>query len=419
MGLALANQRKFTRSGGTDAEVREAPIYQTWYVRFVAIFALLCLATVGSVWFSSSIDSQVKITVSVLVIALVAAFWLFGQWHLITSDLHAIGYLAFNLVCVAIGIRLYDGTALLLFAAYWMAFAYLHTKPAIIYTVFLTIASQWGFGTFDGGIGWNLETLIFACILAVIIGMSTMMASYIEAFQREAEKNRALLGELQRAQASLIEREREAGVESERQRLAGEIHDTIAQHFASVITNLNAATELNKSRPTEAREHVAHAMQAAQEGITDSRSLLSTMQPVVTEGRTLDDVLQSIASAPYPGTGPEVHFVSDGEPASIGRVRESLLVRGLQEALRNARKHAEASEIKVTLTWLENEVLLDVSDNGIGFDPDSVTPRHDGFRVGLANMASRIEESGGTFVLDSAPHEGTAITISFLTGDDA
>ena len=95
------------------------------------------------------------------------------------------------------------------------------------------------------------------------------------------------------------------------------------------------------------------------------------------------------------------------------------LVRALQETMRNIRKHANATEVSVTLTWLEDEVLLDVSDNGRGFDPDTLRPGHTGYKIGLANMKSRIEEADGTFVLDSTPNEGTSVTISFATGDES
>lgn len=92
------------------------------------------------------------------------------------------------------------------------------------------------------------------------------------------------------------------------------------------------------------------------------------------------------------------------------------MVRALQESLRNIGKHAAASDVVVRLSWLEDEVLMDISDNGLGFDPAGLVPGSDGYQLGLSTMESRVESCGGTFALESSPNEGTSITVSFPTG---
>lgn len=415
MGVAPAKQNILTRCGvgvGAPADT----MYVGWYHRFLALFGLLALAVIAGVSFDSSVSTGQSSVVVVTVVAMMLWFWFFGQWQQIQSDLHAVIYLLGNVIGITICIRIWDSSALMLFAIYWFGFAYLYTRYAIVYAFVLTISTQWAFGALGSNLGFNLDTLIAAGLLIVLLGFSAMMARYIEAFQVEAERNKALVTELKRTQQSLIEREREAGIEQERRRMAGEIHDTIAQHFASVITNLRAAHELSDANADTSRQHLNHAFLAAQQGLADSRALLSTMQPDVLLGRSLTDTIQSILEE-WSGTSSAVtSFDHDGAPAQLSRAQEAILVRALQESLRNIEKHANASKVVVTLTWLEDEMLMDITDTGRGFDPESIDAGANGYKLGLITMQSRIESAGGTFALESATGEGTSVTVSFPTG---
>ena len=420
MGVIPNKQNVITRCNLGQFALNNDNMYAAWYRRFVLLFGALGLITIAASWLKSDLSTTRQIVITATVLALLGWFWFFGQWHLVTSDFHAALYLLGNILGIVILIRTWDGTSLLLFAIYWFGFAYLYTRYALIYALILTISTQWAFGAFDSNMGLNVDTFASVGVLVVILGFSGMMARYIEAFQNEAEKSRHLLAELKRAQESLINREREAGVEQERRRMAGEIHDTIAQHFASIITNLRAAREQEISDPALMQQHVANAFAAAQQGLTDSRSMLATMQPDVLLGRSLTDVLTSVVeewSAPQPGIN--VTLSSEGEPATLSRAQESLLVRATQEALRNIGKHAGATSVDVRISWLEDEMLLDITDNGIGFTPAHVEAGKNGYQLGLATMESRVEAAGGTFALESAPGEGVSITISFPTGGDA
>lgn len=369
-------------------------------------------------WFDSSLDVRQTWIVIGTVIAMVLWFLFFGQWHIIRSDTHAIIYLLGNIVGITVCIRIWDSSALLLFAVYWFGFGYLYTRYAIIYAFVLTISTQWAFGTLGSNLGFNLDTLVAAGLMIVLLGFSTMMAKYIEAFQNEAERNKALVAELKRTQQSLIEREREAGIEHERRRMAGEIHDTIAQEFASIITNLRAAVKLEHLDQPAAYGHIKLSLAAAQKGLSDSRAMLSTMQPDVLLGRSLTEVVRSIVEEWSARSTGIARFETDGRPRQLSRAQESLLVRALQESLRNVDKHAQASEVAARLTWLEDEVLMDISDNGAGFQPDAIEAGANGYRMGLATMQSRVESAGGTFALESTPGEGTSITVSFPIGDE-
>ncbi len=402
---------------GTSANGED--MYDAFYRRFLLVFAALTLAVIVGASLDSSLSTGRTLIVVGIVITMALWFWFFGQWQNIKSDTHAIVYLLGNVAGITVAIRLWESSALLLFAIYWFGFAYLQTKYAIVYAFVLTIATQWAFGTVGSNIGFNMDTLVAAGLLIVLLGFSGMMARYIEAFQVEAERNKALVAELKRTQQSLIEKEREAGVEQERRRMAGEIHDTIAQHFASIITNLRAVNELDGTDTTISRQHLTHAVTAAQRGLSDSRAMLSTMQPDVLLGRSLTDVLQAIVKEWDATSTISSTFVTEGTASQLTPPQESVLVRALQESLRNIDKHAKARQADVRLTWLEDEVLMDISDDGIGFNPESIDAGANGYHLGLSTMESRVESVGGSFALESTPGEGTSITIAFPTGDEA
>lgn len=415
VGVAVENKNRITRCGvGSGASGEN--MYVGWYYRFLLLFGVLCLVVITGAIFDSTLTFRNTTIVVATVVAMALWFWFFGQWKQINSDLHAIVYLLGNVAGITLCIRLWDSSALLLFAVYWFGFAYLHTRYAIVYAFVLTISTQWAFGTLGSNIGFNFDTLVAVGLLIVLLGFSAMMARYIEAFQMEAERNKSLVAELKRTQQQLLEREREAGIEQERHRMAGEIHDTLAQHFTSIITNLRAAEQLQGMDDAVSQQHVVHAFSAAQQGLADSRTMLSTMQPDVLLGSSLSEVLHSLATEWEATSGAIVHFETHGDAANLTKEEELMMVRALQEGLRNTGKHAQASEVRITLTWLENEVLLDITDNGIGFDQDLVQVGANGYQLGLHTMQSRVEAAGGTYALESTPGEGTSITISFPTG---
>lgn len=385
-----------------------------WVNRFLVLFAAFALIAGVSIWFQQEIGLQTRLIDNGLIIVLIAWFWFFGRWDLLDSDLRASMYLVGNLAIVIPLIRIWDGNGLFLFAAYWFGFAYLRVVPALVYAAVLTVSSQWAFGTVAfTEFAVNRSTLGGLGVLIILLMFSGFMASYIEAAHEESDRNRALLSELRSAQEALARQEREAGKVAERGRLAGEIHDTIAQQFISVITNLRAAG----ANLSTGDVHLQNALEAATQGLQDSRNLLATMQPDILRGRTLTQVLQEIAAKANRPAGPNVTFTEDGAAAQLDRSIEILLVRALQESLRNIHKHAEAENVAVRLSWLGDEVLLDIQDDGIGFDPKLVATGSAGHHMGIATARHRVENAGGTFMLESAPGEGTSLAVSFPIGE--
>ena len=405
---------EISRPGLGEPVTNDEIAYKRWYDRFIAIFATIAFLAIVLALTDSELGTGDRVAVVALIAGAIAWFVWRGRWESLTSDARLAIFLAGQLVLVTLAIRTWDGAGLLLFSAYWLGFAYCRMWPALVYAAFLTVSTQWAFGVFDN-VQWADPSVSISIILggSLALLISGMMVGYIEGFARESDRRAQLLEELRTAQAELAERERDAGMRQERERLSAEIHDTIAQHFTSIVTNLTAAESRVEHNPDAARGHVDAAMTAARQGITDARRMVRALAPEVLTGRSISEALREIATSQH---GPiAVQFEESGEPALMNRLHEAILVRALQEALGNIRKHSEATSATVTLSWEEDDMILDIADNGTGFDIGQATPQQDGSRMGLHSMRTRVESAGGTWMLDSSPGEGTSLAISFPT----
>ena len=170
MGVATVPRNKITRAGITDSGSGGREIYVGWYRRFLVLFGALALAVIAGASFDSSLGTRQTLVVVGIVIALALWFWFYGQWHLVRSDAHAIAYLLGNVIGITVCIRLWEPSAMMLFAMYWLGFAYLYTRYAIVYAFILTVATQWAFGTVGSNLGFNLDTLVAVALLVLLLG---------------------------------------------------------------------------------------------------------------------------------------------------------------------------------------------------------------------------------------------------------
>jgi signal transduction histidine kinase len=197
----------------------------------------------------------------------------------------------------------------------------------------------------------------------------------------------------------------------ERQRLAREIHDILAQGLAGIITQLEAA-EQARLHPDVWRSHVDRARTLARESLTEARRSVQALQPEQLEGARLADAIADMARQWSATTSVALTFETTGRPMSLHPELEITLFRVAQEALTNVAKHAEASRVGLTLSYMEDVVLLDVRDDGIGFatGPMSANGRTaSGQRFGLHAMEQRLHRVGGKLEIESAPGAGTAL----------
>ena len=224
----------------------------------------------------------------------------------------------------------------------------------------------------------------------------------LELLVREAKARQAL----ELAQRELEEASRQAGMLAERQRLAREIHDTLAQNFASVVVHLEAAEGALGS--PNAVNYISQARSTAREGLSEARRLVWALRPELLEGVPLPEALQQLLRRWQSASSYEARFTLAGEPRPLHPEIELSLLRITQEALNNVRKHAQANLVNVTLSYLEGLVMLDVQDDGVGIDERATNSG--GF--GLRSIRERVEALGGEFTVESEPGRGTILAVS-------
>lgn len=198
--------------------------------------------------------------------------------------------------------------------------------------------------------------------------------------------------------ARLGERAREAAILVERNRIARDIHDTLAQGFTGVVVNLEAASRtLKKDNVPVALEHIEHARGLAQSCLDEARLSVCALRPDVLQHASLAQALQAQVERTQ-ASGAQAQILIRGTPAPLPRDVEGELLRIAQESITNVLKHARAQHVEVTLTYEPDGVAMSIADDGIGFDPGGL---HDGF--GLLGMHERAQRIGAELMVASAP----------------
>jgi signal transduction histidine kinase len=215
--------------------------------------------------------------------------------------------------------------------------------------------------------------------------------------------------------ALLHESTRSATVAEERNRLAREIHDTLAQGFTGVILQLEGAEQVLGNDPAAALEHIDKARALARNSLQEARRSVWNLVPGPLEQDTLDAaIFQAVQDLGAEGEL-EVSFSCTGEPHQLSVEAQTCLLRVTQEALANVRRHARAGRVEVSLAYEEAGVSLTIRDDGGGFDPDAPRPAGRGGGFGLIGMRERCQLANGVFTVESAPRQGTVIHV-FLWG---
>ncbi|MEY9988661.1 signal transduction histidine kinase [Streptomyces sp. V4I8] len=233
--------------------------------------------------------------------------------------------------------------------------------------------------------------------------------------ERHTARQRALIDDLIRTRHELAASERREGTLAERQRLAMEIHDTLAQGLSSQRMLLQAADLVWTTEPDKARAHVRTAASVAEHNLTEARRFVHDLAPAdLARGGGLAEALRALA-AREAGSGAHlavrVHVVDDGRLPELPDRVQSALLRIAQGALANVREHASADNAALTLTLLDDTVVLDVTDDGGGFDPTALPDSPGAERGhGLPAMRARLRALGGTLTVESAPGEGTVLS---------
>lgn len=205
--------------------------------------------------------------------------------------------------------------------------------------------------------------------------------------------------------ARLSEQARQAAVLGERNRIARDIHDTLAQGFTGVIVNLEAANRaLRKDNVELAAQHIEHSRNLAQSGLAEARLSVGALRPDVVPRVDLVEALQTMLRRFEASEALEGRVEVAGDRCPLPADVENELLRIAQESMTNVLKHAKARYVTLTLAFDADAVHLWVTDDGVGFDPGA---HHDGF--GLLGMRERAERIGAKLHVTSRPRHGTRV----------
>jgi signal transduction histidine kinase len=365
-------------------------------------FALIWVATLVSVLAADHPGRPVRAVAAALLVPLVPLYVRVGR-RLIQGDppdqRRTIGYLTAALALVLPSAVLVGETRLLAFALIPQCFMTLRLRSALVAVAVVNLvpvagwALLWRPSTRD--VAFNALFSLVSFVFSVAVGI--WIIRIIEQSQERAE----LIAELDARRHEISRLSEAHGALAERERLAREIHDTLAQGFTSLVMLIQAVeAELDHDLP-EARRHLRLMDATARQNLAEARALVAGGAPADLDGASLPDALGRLAArhdAALEVTGP-VRTLPAGP--------EVVALRTCQEALANARKHAGSSvTVGVSLAYADDMLTVSVRDEGPGFDPAAVRGGY-----GLAGLRARAVEVGGTAEVRSAPGDGTVVTV--------
>jgi signal transduction histidine kinase len=279
-------------------------------------------------------------------------------------------------------------------------------------------------GAQAGGLplGSGIQWILFAALVLANSVLQMAIAHMTEQEARRARERTETITELERTNtalqqaldenaalhAQLLVQAREAGVADERRRLAAEIHDTIAQGLTGIIAQLQVVA--NAPDLTTARTHLDRASTLARHSLGEARRSVQNLAPIALEHDGLPEALKNTVAEWGERTGVRAEFTVTGTTEQLHDEVSATLLRIVQEALSNAARHARATRVGVTLSFVGEEVLLDIRDDGRGFDPLALPERTRTGGFGLDGMRARAERIAGTLAVESEPGHGTALS---------
>ncbi|MFD4560497.1 sensor histidine kinase [Streptomyces sp. NPDC058469] len=279
-------------------------------------------------------------------------------------------------------------------------------------------------GAQAGGLpfGSAVQWILFAALVAANSGLQMAIAHLTQAETQRSRERTETITELERTNtalqqaldenaalhAQLLVQAREAGVADERRRLAAEIHDTIAQGLTGIIAQLQVVA--NAPDLTTARTHLERASTLARHSLGEARRSVQNLAPIALENDGLPEALKNTVAEWGERTDVRAEFTVTGTTEQLHDEVSATLLRIAQEALSNAARHARAGRVGVTLSFLGDEVILDIRDDGQGFDPLALPDRTRAGGFGLDGMRARAERIAGSLAIESEPGHGTALS---------
>lgn len=294
---------------------------------------------------------------------------------------------------------------LMLFILSPQVFLLLSIRPASIMIVVLnTGALLIGLTRTQMATGQVWQSL--ALTIGVIV-LSIVFSYRLTSASDENAQHRALIAKLEERQHEIAELSKQQGVSNERERIAREMHDTLAQGFTSIIALGHVVADELDSEPVAAKQHIEMMMRTARENLNESRRIIAELMPGHLNESSLIEAIERIGDSVKEETGIDVSVMMTGSPRSGPANLEVAILRVCQESLSNVRKHAHARSVDINLGYASETVTLTVHDDGIGFSPETLSMGY-----GMQSMRSRLDNLGGQMQVESSAF-GTTITACF------
>jgi signal transduction histidine kinase len=381
---------------------RWAPVWHGAFYFVLGLASTLALADEVSSWSRRGV-------ILAPALGLAAWYWFWAVrrrvWNLPLSQVAT--YLAVAAVLWVVLLLLHGAFLIVAFSAYAQVLGFLPTtRSAVLGAVALTLlvlVMQ----------GIKMEPLTPAAFLFAVAsaGAAILLSLWVSAIIRQSRERHRLVEELEATRAELAAAERLAGKLEERERLASEIHDTLAQGFTSIVTLLEATDAQLEQGEVTARRFVGQALDSARDNLAEARRLVWALQPEALVGSSLVEALGRLVVRLQDETGVDARFVVTGTPQVLSTQTVIALLRAAQEGSANIRKHAQATEVVLTLSYVGDQVILDLRDDGCGFDPTALDGHKGelGGGFGLRGLGARLAALGGRLDVESTRGEGTVL----------
>lgn len=317
------------------------------------------------------------------------------------SDRAGLVYLLVAITVTGAGCALDPFLTLLLFLVYpqvWLLSP--NVRRGVLLTGLLTGATLVGFGV-HYSFSYEVMRDVVPQML-VSTAFSTALGIWISRVVDQSRERAELLVALEQAREALAQAHRAQGVASERERVAREVHDTLAQGFTSVVVLAQTAAAVADD-PARTREQLAAIEDVARENLAEARALVAAFAPPALATSTLTSAVARLVERVRRETGLRVDLQVEGPLDALDREQEVVLLRSVQEALTNVRRHAQARTVVVRLLADASGARAEVRDDGVGLAAPAGS--------GLAGMRGRVRDAGGSLDVVTAPGQGTTIRV--------
>src|SRR6266542_2171216 len=280
-----------------------------------------------------------------------------------------------------LGWRLATGGIAAAFGAWYAGLVMAHLRwwerplPILVYGLipqaFMLLPGRWAYVAAAGVFvvastaHWGVGVLTDPGRLTQLVGnlaLASAVGLFINALARQSEERRRIIVELENARAEntrLLAEARQSAVLQERQRMAGEIHDTLAQGLTGIVTQLEAAEQALDDQSAGVRRHLDTARRLARESLAEARRSVQALRPQPLEAVQLPEAVAQVAARWAHDTGIAATATTTGAPRPLHPEVEVTLLRAAQEAFTNAARHARPSAVSLTLSYMEDLVSLD------------------------------------------------------------